>query len=227
MWWIAYWISVSLAQEPATAPVSTDPTAAVILPNRGEYQRLSQELEKLSARNAWAGVERTYLALLETGVKPGFDDLLAGSHSARATGDVAAARNRLIAANAEREDRAVVDWLWDIDSHYNRVLLACDIGKVELQPVSVPFDPNQRKAVEFAQQQIAEKGIFDGFLPQGVYIFGKQLDASGVEQDRRLVVEPRVQSIAFDIRTEEGIREAERLAKKAEKKAEKEEGKAE
>ena len=226
--WILQLISLASAQEPVSGPVSVpgpEPAGVAttaVLPNRGEYHRLSQELEKLSARNAWVGVERTYLALLETGVKPSFEDFLAASHSARALGDVSAARSRLIAANAEREDRAVVDWLWEIDSHYNRVLLACDIGRVELQPESMPFDPNQRKAVEYAQKEIAEKGMFDGYLPQGKYAFGKEPAPGGGERDRSLSVEPRVQSIAFDIRTEEGIREAERIARKAEKKADKE-----
>ncbi len=227
MWWLSFSLCVALAQEPDPGvvpdpmPLPSDPGSIAVLPNRGEYQRLSQELEKLASRNAWAGVERTYAALLATGVEPSFEDYLAGAHSARAIGDVASARTRLIAANAKREDRAVVDWLWDIDSHYNRVLLACDIGKVELQPEAVPFDPNQRKAVEFAQKEILEKGFFDGFLPQGRYVFGKEPGPDGAERDRTLSVEPRVQSIAFDIRTEEGIREAERIARKAEKKAEK------
>ena len=219
MLWVAFWIVMANAQEPA--PPSTDPSV-VVLPNRGEYQRLSQELEKLSSRNAWAGVERTYVALLETGVTPSFEDYIAGAHSARALGDVAGSRARLIAANAVKEDRNVVDWLWDIDSHYSRVLLACDIGRVTLDAVEMPFDPNQRKAVEYAQALIVEKGMFDGYLPQGRYLFGKETEPGGAQKDRELVVEPQVQSLAFDIRTEEGIRTAERLAKKAAKKAEKE-----
>ncbi len=234
MWWLSFSLCNALAQEPdpgvspeptSNGPeltsVASDPAAFPALPNRGEYQRLSQELEKLASRNAWAGVERTYTALLATGIEPSFEDFVAGAHAARALGDVASARNRLIAANTRREERAVVDWLWDIDSNYNRVLLACDIGKVELQPESMPFDPNQRKAVEYAQKEIAEKGIFDGYLPQGRYMFGKEPGPDGAERDRSLAVEPRVQSIAFDIRTEEGIREAQRIARKAEKKAEK------
>lgn len=229
MWWFSFSLCAALAQQPSPEPVQTGSGVApsgstaglVVVPNRGEYQRLSQELEKLVSRNAWAGVERTYIALLATGVEPSFEDYLAGAYSARALGDVASARSRLIAANAKREDRAVVDWLWDIDSNYNRVLLACDIGQVELQPETMPFEPNQRKAVEFAQKAIVEKGFFDGYLPQGRYVFGKETGPDGAERDRTLSVEPRVQSIAFDIRTEEGIREAERLARKAEKKAEK------
>ena len=33
--------------------------------DQAEAIRLSQELEKLSKRNAWAGVERTYVALVK------------------------------------------------------------------------------------------------------------------------------------------------------------------
>jgi hypothetical protein len=202
-------VSVALAGDAAVPPVSGVTSATV--PDVAEYRRLSQELEKLITRNAWAGVERTYLALVATGVPPSFEDHLAGAHSARAIGDVLDARNRLIAANEIREDHAVVDWLWDIDSNYNRVFLACDVGARTLEPGEMPFDPNQRRAVEFAQNELATTGIFDGYLPSGQYAFG----------DSKVTIEPRVQSVSIDVRTEEGIRNAERKQKKEEKKDDK------
>ncbi len=189
---------------PVRSPTST---SAVLLPDRAEYQRLSEEIEKLVTKNAWVGVENAYLALLATLVQPTAPDHLSGAHAARALGDVLSARTRLIAANALREDRAVLDWLFDIDSNYNRVYLACDPNTRTLDAVAMPFDPNQKRAVEFAQAGIAASGLFDGFLPAGDYQFG----------DMRIKVEPRVQSVSIDVRSIAWMRELERRAKKEEK----------
>lgn len=161
---------------------------------QAEYYRLSQELEKLAQRNAWAGVERTYRALVETGVSPTFDDFLYGAYGARAVGDVTSARARLLAANTIREEREVLDWLWEIDSNYGQVYLAADPGAVEFRVDSMPFEPNQAKAVEFAQTQITEIGVFEGYLPQGTYWFGTH----------EVKVQPRVQAVRIDIRTDNG-----------------------
>ena len=46
----------------------------------------SQELAKLATRNAWAGVERTYKAIVATGHAPSFEDHYSGAHAARAHG---------------------------------------------------------------------------------------------------------------------------------------------
>ena len=203
---LGFVVALAFAQDPAVAPPVDALSAA-----RAEYQRLAQEIEKLASRNAWAGVERTYLALVATGVAPSYADHLAGAHAARAVGDVASARQRLLAANLLQEDRTIQDWLWEIDSRYNKVFLACDPGKRSLQPDEMPFDPNMQLAVTFAQAKIDAQGIFDGYLPQGRYTFG----------DSAVVVEPRVQSVQMDFRTAGGIRAMERQKRKEEKKGEK------
>jgi hypothetical protein len=159
---------------------------------QAEYIRLSQELEKLATRNAWPGVERTYLLLVATGVTPKFEDHLIGAHGARAIGDITSARQRLLLANELKEDREVIDWLWEIDSTYGQVFIACDVGKGELKAEAMPFEPDQAHAVEFAALKVVEGGLFEGYLPQGKYYFA----------DYEVKVQPRVQGTRIDLRTE-------------------------
>lgn len=178
----------------AHAADTTDPapTGAISKADaeHAEYVRLSQELEKLASRNAWPGVERTYNDLVATGVVPSFDDHMYGAHSARELGDISAAHTRLLAANAIKEDKQVLDWLWEIDSTYGQVFLAADPGATALKAAVMPFEPDQARAVEFAAAKIAESGVFQGYLPQGKYTFG----------DYEVNVLPR-QSPSIDLRT--------------------------
>lgn len=191
----------------AAADASTDATAQASH-SQAEYYRLRQEMEKLASRNAWSGVEKMYRQLQGTGQTLSFEDNLLGAHAARALGDVTSARERLLLCNEMREDREVLDWLWDVDSHYGVVWLAADPGTLTLAADQMPFNPDQAKAVEFAQRQIAETGMFEGYLPAGLYRFG----------DHEVKVQPRVQAFRIDVRTDEGMRAQEQKARKEKKK---------
>jgi hypothetical protein len=185
--------------------------------DHAEYIRLSEELEKLAVRNAWSGVDRMYAAIIGMGATPSPKDHLSGAHSARALGNVTGARFRLEQANQQIEDKEILDWLWDIDSNYGRVSLLADRGKVVLNMDVLPFNPDQRKAVEWAQHQISETGTFEGFLPQGDYKFGvcpseKTTPCYDVE------VVPRVQSVRIDMRTHLSFKDDKRKQKKNQRK---------
>ena len=175
------------------AALAQDSVESVPEPNEAEYRRLSMELQSLAQRNAWAGVERAWQKLRATGVEPRFEDLLTAAHSARAMGDVAGVRDRLILAADLRPIREVVEWKWEIEQTYGRVSLACDAkGKKRptLDREVMPFDPNQARAVVYAQEQIATDCLFIGMLPGGEYEFG----------DKTLVVHPRLESVTVDLR---------------------------
>ena len=187
------WAAESDEEEP---PVKTESSA--------EYVRLSHEMEKLATRNAWSGVERAFRRMEEHGAEPRFDDLVRGAHAAQALGDITSTRARLMKANAMVEDKEILNWLWDIDEHYGEVYLAGDLGKVELACSQMPFNPVQAKAVEFAVQQVQDTGIYAGYLPQGSYTFAT----------RSIEVQPRVQSVRMDLRTEEGMKERRKAEKK-------------
>jgi len=185
----------------ATAAAADEEQAEELSPEaaKAEYIRLAQELEKLASRNAWGGVERTYLALMATGVAPTFEDFIAGAQSARASGDIAGTRKRLMAATELQEDREILDWLWDIDSNYGKVFLACVAsGKdpITLSTGTMPFDPAMAGAVRFAVAQVDEDCLFDGYLPKGEYKFGS----------KAVDVVPRVQSVRIDLRNMEKSR---------------------
>ena len=175
---------------------------------RARYVQDTQELEKLAQKNAWTGAERTFRDMQDLGVALSFNDYYLGAHAARATGDITSTRQRLMAANKVREDKGVLDWMWEIDSNYGVVYLAADPGAVPLEPEAMPFDPVQASAVTFAQQCLAQQGVFEGYLPQGNYQFGPH----------KVPVQPRVQATNIDLRTEEGQREVEKIKKKDAKK---------
>jgi len=160
---------------------------------KAEYIRLTQEIEKLASRNAWTGVERTYQAILETGVAPSFSDHVAGAQSSRVVGNMSQTHERLSAATELQEDAEVMDWLWEIDSNYGRVYLVCDLNPKDpmaLTAGAMPFDPAMASSVRFAIDKVATECLFDGFLPKGTYVFGT----------KEFAVVPRVQSVRFDFR---------------------------
>lgn len=177
-----------------------DATAAEVA--ESEYRRLHEELDRLAKRNAWPGVERTFQKMLATGVEPQFEDLKVAAHAAQASGDIAAARDRLAKASGLKEDKEILDWLWSIDSQYGPVFFAGNPGDVALEPKVMPFDPIQAKAVQHAAKQVEETGIFEGLLPKGDYTFG------GAE----LEVGSSVKRV--DLRDDSGVRKSRRKKRK-------------
>lgn len=136
----------------------------------GEAQRLSEDLERLAAKDAWTGVERTFVQLQSLGVPLTFDEWIRGAQSARMRGDILRARDRLAAANALHEERMVLDWMWDIASRYGEVALRCDPGSwLTLEVVDAPTDPDTLKAISYARARVHEACAFEGMLPLGVY----------------------------------------------------------
>jgi len=174
---------------------------------RAEYVRLANEMARLASRNAWTGVERLYLTISELGMEMAFEDYVSGAHAARAFGNITAVKARLSEATAVREEDEITDWLFEIDGSYGRVFISGDKGKVELSIEKLPFNPDQRKAIEYAKLRVEETGTYDGLLPAGDYVFGPHT----------LEVIPRVQSIRIDLRTERFRKKQQRQAEKAAK----------
>jgi hypothetical protein len=190
------WLALALAADPPDA-IAPPP------PDHAEYARLSQELESLASRDAWAGAERTFQKMIATRVDLDFPDLLFGAHAARALGDMGAARDRLVAATSLREEREVIDWLWDLDRNFSRVTLRCDAGSGwRLEADAVPFNPDQQRAIAWAIAQIDATCTFAGLLPEGGYRFA----------ERAFVVEPGVTGVDMDLR---GLPPAKRAKRKA------------
>jgi hypothetical protein len=132
---------------------------------QSEYHRLVGELRSLTQRQAWTGVERTYRALLDTGVPLTALDHRRGADAARALGDVASTRARLLASVRLQVERDAIELLYTIDTTLGRV----DLAGTELVADDPPWLPEQRAAIAFAAQQLADGHPFDGYLPPGSY----------------------------------------------------------
>jgi hypothetical protein len=178
-----------------TVAVAGD-TPVTVTDSVAEYNRLARELHVLAARNAWSGVERTYVKIQATGAPLQFKELVSGAHSARAHGDVQEVRHRLREASKQQEERNVLEWMWEIDQSYGQVFLACEAAKKnqpELVRPVMPFDPNHRRAVEFAIETLSATCLFDGLLPAGEYGFGTH----------PFSVQPQIESVTLDLRASE------------------------
>lgn len=157
-WLVA--LTLSLA-----APAWGDDIAA------SERQRLSAEMVRLAQRNAWSGVERAYLGIVELGLEPSREQHLLGADSARDRGDVL---NMIV----RYEEALAVEPSDEVIARRDAALAA--FGKVKLTAppgtafsvAEPPFLPDRVAAVDFAASTLARDGHFDGFLPVGSYTLG-------------------------------------------------------
>lgn len=159
-----------------------------------EKLRLTEEQKKLASRNAWAGVERAYEALQATKCDLQFDHHFLGAESARMLGKVYEQHLRLTLAKSMQtpedaeEYPGIQDSLDAIDAVYARVEIR---GDPRRRPVlsrpEMPFAPDQRKAIEWAQTVVAETGSFKGMLPFGAYVVGEQEFAVEASADWKVV----------------------------------------
>lgn len=154
------------------AVAATDEEAA-------EQQRLLQEMQRLAERNVWEGVERTFQHLEAVGSVPPADGLHLAAQAACLRGDVSLCRSRLSAAVAQVPEPDHVRWLREIDEGFVSVRILGATAEDALQMQPLPLDPTARSALSYAQEQLAQAGLFDGLLAEGSYrIAGQQFVAS-------------------------------------------------
>ncbi len=161
----------AMANEPKPSSSEQHVNAA----EQAEINRLSDEIRVLARRQVWSGVERKYkqVGALDGTVKS--DVHLTAAYSARETGDLLEVYERLLRAAAGKANKAVVDWLWDLDHNYGRVTLVADRRRTaKLSMRDMPLDPNRRTAVEAAILACKDEGKFNGLLPRGEYEFDGQ-----------------------------------------------------
>jgi hypothetical protein len=148
------------------------PTAALAQSaDQVEAYRLEQEIKRLADRNAWAGVERSYEALIGLDATVTVEIHNIGAQSARFLGKTFEVYSRLERALAIEEDEQNSADLAGIDAQYGRVRIKGDPRRrPELIREQMPFLPDQRKSVEWAQRVVSETGSFEGMLPSGEYV---------------------------------------------------------
>lgn len=138
-----------------------------------EKLRLSQEISRLAAKNAWSGVERSYEALLATKCELGFEQYWLGAESARYLGKTWEQYERLNQAKQIDAQPQLLESIAAIENNYGRVDIKGDPRRPPtLTLAEMPFAPDQRKAVEWAQQVVVNTGMFHGMLPFGAYDVG-------------------------------------------------------
>lgn len=140
-----------------------------------EHTRLSEEIEQLAQRQLWLGVEKKYVELEKLGVELSFDDLMHGAYAARALGNMQGAYHRLKQASKIKTTKDVIETMYAIDENYGLVELITVPPRGDVLSVAeIPFDPDQRTAVDAAVTYVKEKGVYKGLLPKGKYVFAGQ-----------------------------------------------------
>lgn len=149
-------------------------TPAAHAGSKAEADRLLHELERLAAKSAWKGVERTYAKLLAESRDLPASAHITAANAARQLGDATNASRRYLAAerveagsagNTLAQYRTLYGRL-----HVQRVEATC----ITLNPAVRPFDPTLAEAIDFAARALAETGTFNGLVPAGSYTVGGQ-----------------------------------------------------
>ena len=177
--------------------------ATVLLPSLAQAQsadaerfRLEEEMRKLAARNAWAGVERAYVGLLGLKIELPFEDHYMGAQSARYLGKFYEVYARLNRARELDPTPEVLSSLETLDAKYGRVDIKGDARRrPELSRPVMPFAPDERKAVEYAIEVVAGAGNFKGMLPAGDYLVGSQKFTVTLGKDWQVVEVSRKEGI--------------------------------
>ena len=169
---------------------------------QAELVRIQTELERLTNRNAWKGVERAYQDLLKLDVPLRPADHLAGEQAARIRGDINAAYERLAAAVegvetvGEDTDPAISDAFVrkeSIENRYGRVEIEVKAGRIPaLVRFEWPFPREERVCIELGRTELAKNRNYSGFLPIGKYMVDGhffEVKADGTVQN--LVIETR------------------------------------
>lgn len=162
----------------ALSPVLAPPAFAGDV-EKAEHTRISEEMRKLAARNAWPAVEASFKRLEELEKKGEvitYKEFMLGAEAARALGDMTSARSRVERAAKIDPTKEALDWLSDVDQNYGRVEISFDNryqGAKTLAPSVPPFAPDQRASITFAQAQLEAGKGYTGLLPAGEYTIGE------------------------------------------------------
>lgn len=138
-----------------------------------EKHRLVEEMKKLATRNAWGGVERSYLSLVDLRLPIEFDVHFLGAEAARSLGKTYPMYRRLERAAELDPQPEVLQTIKAMEKAYGRLrIVGNPRWKAELVRPSMPFAPDERKSIEFARSILLESGNFEGMVPVGDYQVG-------------------------------------------------------
>ena len=149
-------------------------TVAMALPGhvQAEYERLNMEMERLSERQAWRGVDRMYVQMIDLGVVPSYSDNLLAAEASRHLGEVAQQYERLKLAASQQNTADLESSIRRIENTHGLVQLSIARPKDAALILTTPgINPDTRRTVEAAERMLQTKGEFVGMLPSGDYNF--------------------------------------------------------
>lgn len=138
----------------------------------GERLRLSDEIKRLQQKNVFPGVERKFNELEDIGCYEELtpEILMAGGRAARELGKTFEMFSRFSDANAKEENGEATENMQGILNTYGRVDIKGSARKrAALVREQMPFPPDQRKSIAYAQSVMEGRGSFRGMLPVGEY----------------------------------------------------------
>ena len=150
------------------------PQDAMASCDASEQFRVGEEMNKLASRNAWSGVERNFEKLEGlSGCTISFDQYFLGSQAARYLGKTWEMYQRLEKARELNPQEDIISSIGGIEAAYGRIRLSGNPRRPpELARAAMPFAPDQKKSIEWAQLVMTETGKFEGMLPAGEYTLG-------------------------------------------------------
>ncbi len=164
---------------------------------RAEHTRLSEEMRKFAQRNVWSGVETSYRKLVDLearGEKIEAKEHLLGAQSARALGDITAARERYVRAKDGGAAADAEPAIAEIDANFGTVTIKQERGYVgarALVAADPPFLPDQRACLEYVTKVVAAGQSYSGLLPLGEYtVDGRAMTAKVGEMAAPVVLAP-------------------------------------
>jgi len=156
------------------------PVPAATPEDTAEAHRLLREMDKLAAKGAWAGVERSYESLraLED-VEVAVETHLLAASASRQRGDLTETwrrLNRVLELDGLHEDTHIQ--IATIEATYGEVSLKVHKkwrGEAPLEARDLGFSPEHHTALEKARAALADRREYDGLLPLGRYSLGTEL----------------------------------------------------
>ncbi len=165
------WLVLGLvwAQPPSEKGAETERPAWV----QAELERLRHEQKKLVLRNAWTGVAEAYERMKELEVDLQFNDHHLASMATRKIGDTSKAYVQLDLAIKLDPKEELLQERDEINQNYGRMVIEVNGRTDTLLRTPMPFDPEQRASLAFADATLQEQGRFVGMLPIGQYEMGE------------------------------------------------------
>ncbi len=162
---------------------------------RAEVARLEGEMDRLSRRNAWGGVERAYRESLGLEVDLTNDLHWFGAQAALSQGNTMIAWYRLSRLDPDEDGtdpeqlRQAEAEMSQLESGYGLVAISVSAQSVAaLTRAEMPFAQRERDAIGAARETVRLERAFRGLLPVGQYRIDTESFDVTAGQDRWQVV---------------------------------------